>query len=233
MLVFACSGVARAPCDFADPLWWLAKESFKKTICRAEAAVFRSVASSCEIVPKNFYSPAIFVSLRFEFRSREFSVIEAISLFIQGGCDFFQFLDSLVFSIKRCRFEIFFKAAFVFCNRYKFHFVYLFFFVRLHNVHKLLINIKRLDKDFSYFLLTSQKKCVKSYILYGFVRIFRIKTPFFSFFDNFLPKFCKFGLKKSRLLHFWGVIGAHKPFVFFNGPVEIEFFQICPFAFKP
>lgn len=90
-----------------------------------------------------------------------------------------------------------------------------------------------LDKDFSYFLLTSQKKCGKSYILYGFVRIFRKKRHFSIFFPTFCKNSANSTLKKIGLLHFRGVICAHKPFVFFKGPVEIEFFQICPFAFKP
>ena len=34
---------------------------------------------------------------------------------------------------------------------------YLSFFVYIHNIHKLLTKVKRLDKDFSYFLLTSRK----------------------------------------------------------------------------
>lgn len=99
----------------------------------------------------------------------------------------------------------------------------------MHNIHKLSTNVKRLDKDFSYFLLTS-KKCRKPYILYGFVRIFRIKVPFFSFFANFLQKFCKLDLKKSRLLHFRGVISAHQPLVFVNGAVEIELFETFYFT---
>jgi len=33
--------------------------------------------------------------------------------------------------------------------------------------------------------------------LYGFVRIFHKKTQFFSFFANFLQKFCKFAPKKE------------------------------------
>ena len=63
------------------------------------------------------------------------------------------------------------------CGSFFSHFVLALFFVYVHNIHKLLTIIKRLDKDFSYFF---------AYFL---------KKSFFSFFANFLQKVGKFGLK--------------------------------------
>lgn len=64
-------------------------------------------------------------------------------------------------------------------NSLFFHFVLPLFFVYVHNIHKLLIAVKRLDKDFSYFLLTS------------------LKTQ----------KICKFGSKKVRIARFRRISG--------------------------